>query len=543
MKDFKNILERLQNVKEIIQERTTCPTTDDSDVGAEIDSDVKRWLPRFRISEAWGDPNSMDRQAIQKFIDRLPMMDGTDWKAKIKGISNFISQCQADCQQGASSSEALSGLVFAESMHAIVGDFNEATAGFMFEGLLAALFGFESRAITTSGGGYTPITDVEMVKRDNEGEQVIELISAKLLNDADTAKASGSSKNMFLDLLKRNAGGGVKPMKFIVALKSEDPDPKVDDFIVNFYEFTVGLKDRAIAQKYFKNYVVAKDDEGGLKFSEKRSNTGPNKKPWPSDNDKTAGYDDLKDLNLKNWDRWVAQEMWQRENDNKPPGMESKGLKKYIIDNADKIKEKSRTVDNLWLSGGRLYTTEEKDEQMEAADITKHPQYGLMDSLIEAHKGVDYDFSGYESKARDGQPAKGYKLGQIKTHGPAATLRLPSREKLKEDGGGFLKALEKNLVPIYKELAKLSHNLDTYFLYDTSDPKQGDGVNCRITAAMQAQGNIATLGKEVQSSMESVGSGSVKALEENKKLLEITNTQLEEIIDEELEVVLNGDDI
>ena len=91
MKDFKNILERLQNVKEIIQERTTCPTTDDSDVGAEIDSDVKRWLPRFRISEAWGDPNSMDRQAIQKFIDRLPMMDGTDWKAKIKGISNFIA--------------------------------------------------------------------------------------------------------------------------------------------------------------------------------------------------------------------------------------------------------------------------------------------------------------------------------------------------------------------------------------------------------------------------------------------------------------------
>jgi len=525
MKDLKSILERLNVVKELIQERATCPTTDDSDISSEIDNDVKRWLPRFRISEAWGNPSSMDRQAIQKFVDKLPMMDGSDWKAKINGLTNFIAKCKEACKQGASSSEALSGLVFTESMHAIVFDYNEQTAGFMFEGLLASLFGFESRAITTSGGGYTPITDVEIVKRVNDKEQVIELISAKLLNDTNAAKASGSSKNMFKDLLDRNEDGRARAMKFIVALKPETTD---GSFRVDFYEFTVGLKDEVTANKFFRDVIVASDAEGDLpSFKPKKSDSKPNRSSWPQEG--RPGFDDLKDLNLKKWDALVAQEMWARQNNSKPPGLTSAALRSFIKDNAKDVMQKSRTIDILWLgSDNRFYTTAERDEQMEAADITSHPKYPLMKSLADAHKGVDFDFTGYE---------KGYGQADIKIRPPVATLVLPSREKLREDGGGFLQALESNLVPIYKELAKLTHNLDTYFLLGTDDPEQGDGSNCRFTAAREAQSNLTQMSDLVFRSM----TDEIPGLKEESDPAEITKTQIETMISEELETVLDED--
>jgi len=537
MKDLKSILERLNVVKELIQERATCPTTDDSDISSEIDNDVKRWLPRFRISEAWGNPSSMDRQAIQKFVDKLPMMDGSDWKAKINGLTNFIANCKEACKQGASSSEALSGLVFTESMHAIVFDYNEQTAGFMFEGLLASLFGFESRAITTSGGGYTPITDVEIVKRVNDKEQVIELISAKLLNDGTGASAKGSARNMFKDLLDRNEDGGARAMKFIVALKPETTD---GSFRVDFYEFTVGLKDEAS----LKPYVIDQVAGGGEKpkfakvvRKEKTSKGG----------DGNLRKKSQINSRYKQWHDYIAQYLSRQKGEAWPSGTSqaAASTKKQFFDaNVSDIRKKARNIEVLYkvksddnLQGTGLSVGDFLDESERNAilgvlsddQLIATPEYQKAARLHQAHKNVvDYDFTGYD---------KGYKQAEIKIRPPVATLVLPSREKLREDGGGFLQALESNLVPIYKELAKLTHNLDTYFLLGTEDPEQGDGTNCRFTAAREAQGNLTQMSDLVFRSM----TDEIQGLKEESDPAEITKTQIETMISEELEIVLDED--
>ena len=53
-------------------------------------------LPRYRISDQWGEPDSEDRRLVENFIARIP---GNDFVAKLNSLNSFVVDCEEQCQQ------------------------------------------------------------------------------------------------------------------------------------------------------------------------------------------------------------------------------------------------------------------------------------------------------------------------------------------------------------------------------------------------------------------------------------------------------------
>ncbi len=140
-------------------------------------------LPKIRITEAWGQPETGDRLVIEKYSKNIP---GDSLAQKLQYLADVISgNIVFDDVQ-----PIISTLVMIEVLSTILADFTESAGGFIFEGFLAGLFGGQSVQVTDVGddtGEATgkPITDV--VLGDKE-------YSLKLLGQKTGVK--GSFKNM-----------------------------------------------------------------------------------------------------------------------------------------------------------------------------------------------------------------------------------------------------------------------------------------------------------------------------------------------------------
>ena len=144
---------------------------------------IRLGIPKLRISEDWGKPESKDRQIIQRFSSAIA---GATLQEKLATVNN-VATGQV---QMASLGQILGTLVVLECLYAILAQFTESAGGFIFEGFLAGLFGEDSVQITDVGDedeGATgkPITDV--VLGDKE-------YSLKLLGPTTAVK--GSWRNM-----------------------------------------------------------------------------------------------------------------------------------------------------------------------------------------------------------------------------------------------------------------------------------------------------------------------------------------------------------
>jgi len=144
---------------------------------------IRLGLPKLRISEDWGKPESQDRQIIQRFTASIP---GDTLKQKLENVNN-IATGQV---QMASLGQILGTLVTLEVLYTILAQYTESAGGFIFEGFLAGLFGKNSVQITDVGEddeGATgkPITDVQLGDRE---------YSLKLLGPGTAVK--GSWRNM-----------------------------------------------------------------------------------------------------------------------------------------------------------------------------------------------------------------------------------------------------------------------------------------------------------------------------------------------------------
>lgn len=144
--------------------------------------EIKLGLPKLRISEDWGKPDSGDRQIIQRFTASV---SGATLEEKLSNINNIAT----GEVQLTSIGQILGTMVVIEVLSAILSQFTEAAGGFIFEGFLAGLFGEDSVQITDveedDGATGKPITDVEL-----GGKQY----SLKLLNP--TTQVKGSWTNM-----------------------------------------------------------------------------------------------------------------------------------------------------------------------------------------------------------------------------------------------------------------------------------------------------------------------------------------------------------
>jgi hypothetical protein len=159
-------------------------------------------IPKLIPTEAWGDPDSQSRQEIAKIFGAVT--GGDNIKARIQSVNSFLDPKRATGRR--SQTRILNMMMIIEALQATLNDYNEASAGFVFEAFMAALTG----GFQESGrvGGTLPIEDFATRAGEN--------VSLKLLGP-DTP-IHGSFTNL-MDYLFIRGGEGLPEIKYLIAFK------------------------------------------------------------------------------------------------------------------------------------------------------------------------------------------------------------------------------------------------------------------------------------------------------------------------------------
>tara|TARA_R110002072_G_scaffold256637_1_gene415472 strand:- start:3482 stop:5122 length:1641 start_codon:yes stop_codon:yes gene_type:complete len=180
-------------------------------------------IPRLVPTEAWGDPSSQSRKDINRIFDSITRQPSI--KARINHVNSFLDPAQAVKKApGGKVNTVLNMLQIIEALQASLNDYNESSAGFVFEGFMAALTGGRQEAGRV--GGTLPIED--FVTGDNEN------VSLKLLSP--NTPIHGSFTNL-IDYLFIRGETGVPSIKYLIAFKNSEDDTVAElalwDFEIN----------------------------------------------------------------------------------------------------------------------------------------------------------------------------------------------------------------------------------------------------------------------------------------------------------------------
>ena len=165
-------------------------------------------LPRFIPSEAWGKPESVDRKTVNRIF---AVMGGG---RSVEGKLGFLQRITHPNNRITSPRRVLSSLLILEALSTVITNFNEAAAGFVFEGWLAALLQGHQEAERTTEKGNLPIEDLIAFSQLKEGGSTVP-VSLKLLSP--TTPVHGSYTNLVDSLFGDNNFDGV--MNYVVARK------------------------------------------------------------------------------------------------------------------------------------------------------------------------------------------------------------------------------------------------------------------------------------------------------------------------------------
>ena len=183
-------------------------------------------LPKFVPTEAWGDPNSMERKQVNRIFG---VMGGA---RTIEGKLKFLQRIVVENTRITSPRRIIASLILLESLSAVINSFNASSAGFVFEGFLAALLQGEQEA-EISAQGNLPIQDlIAFVETDDPTP-----ISLKLL------RKKGNIEGSFTNLI--DGLGEFGKMVYIVARKDGeaiaieqftfDQENFIDALVLNAY--------------------------------------------------------------------------------------------------------------------------------------------------------------------------------------------------------------------------------------------------------------------------------------------------------------------
>lgn len=231
---IEQVLVNSKNLKGKLEERTMA--------GAQVDTKSTEEarvlkLPKFSLSENWGNPDSEDRQTISMFMSKI---GGTTIADKINSINSFVKDCKETCINSKSVPEILSNLIILESLSSLITDYNPQTGGFLMESFLAGLLGGpRSRQVKGSG----QIEDIYNYAGDP--------ISVKFLSPG--SKVSASEKYLVSALNNTK-----KPVTYLLIQKQ-----KADKQIIglDFYTFTVGASELGIQGDFEYNQFPLSQDE------------------------------------------------------------------------------------------------------------------------------------------------------------------------------------------------------------------------------------------------------------------------------------------
>lgn len=184
-------------------------------------------IPKLVPTESWGDPNSQSRKDIERIfasITREP-----DIRARIRHVNSFLIPSEAVKKApGGRINAVLNMMQIVEALQACLNDYSESSAGFVFEGFMAALTG--GKQISGRIGGTLPIEDF-VAFSESGGETVP--TSLKLLSPS--TPIHGSFTNL-IDYLFIRGGSGEPEIKYLVAYKDKEGDAVSK---MSIFDFTI----------------------------------------------------------------------------------------------------------------------------------------------------------------------------------------------------------------------------------------------------------------------------------------------------------------
>ena len=180
-------------------------------------------IPRLIPTEAWGDPDSISREDINEIFNVF--RKGADIKERIAYVNSFLSPETARRKApGGKVNTLLRMMQVIEALQAAINDYSESSAGFVFEGFMAALTGGRQEAGRV--GGTLPIED--FITDENEN------VSLKLLSPG--TGIHGSFTNL-VDYLFLRGDAGVPSIQYLVATKRQEGDT-VSHLLISEFEIS-----------------------------------------------------------------------------------------------------------------------------------------------------------------------------------------------------------------------------------------------------------------------------------------------------------------
>ena len=173
-------------------------------------------LPKFALSDEWGNPDSEDRETIRLFTSNI---QGNTIGEKITNINNFVSDCDEACVDGKQVSDILSNLIILDSLSSLISDYNPLTGGFLMESFLSGLLGGESKQIKAEKGR---IEDIYAYK----GKP----LSVKFLSSGTNIKGSPRLINTYIEEKR-------EPITYLLIQKQKEEQVTIG---LKFYIFTIG---------------------------------------------------------------------------------------------------------------------------------------------------------------------------------------------------------------------------------------------------------------------------------------------------------------
>ena len=179
-------------------------------------------FPKLVPTEAWGDPNNMDREQINKIFSVV--RGGNSVKGRIQSLNKFLTPESA--RRKRSPNVILNMMMITEALQATLNDYNESSAGFVFEAFMAALTGGQQIAGRVKGtlpiedfrAGFT-LEDSTLDDPAKAGAPVsLKLLSPKtaikgsFTNLVDYLLVRGESKIAYLIVYKETTGGTVEKL-------------------------------------------------------------------------------------------------------------------------------------------------------------------------------------------------------------------------------------------------------------------------------------------------------------------------------------------
>ena len=201
---FNKTVLNFQKLVEMIEQQLDEAPTDPSPLDVQSGKELVLNLPKFSPTESWGDPKSIERKNVDQLFNVIP------GPASLQAKLDYIAKIQKPSNRIRSPRRIIGTLIILESLNAVINSFGSSTAGFVFEGFLAALLGGHQVTDPESAAGGLPIQDIIAFTEYGRTKNVP--MSLKLLKRSTDIK--GSYTNL-IDALDH-----YESMVYIVAYKT-----------------------------------------------------------------------------------------------------------------------------------------------------------------------------------------------------------------------------------------------------------------------------------------------------------------------------------